>query len=391
MKGIYDYEERLQRYRRVIASFGVNGEVALRFLDHLFSLNLSVARVSKIASHIPALLRLIHFDLKDAARSDVERVVAAINSNRRWSAWTKHDKKLILRKLVQYAKYGSCDRSTPIPPEVSWIRLKVKDDESRVTPEKLLTPEDFEALVKAADNRRDKAMLYVLFEGALRPGELLSMSVGSVKFKEVENESGKCSYCVISVRGKTGLKVVPLVVSYRPLIEWLDDHPRRTDPDAPLWCSLAPNHKGERLSYRHFRLIIKYTAKKAGLRKEVWPYLFRHSTLTALAKVFTEARLEQFAGWVHGSKMSARYVHLSARDLENAILELHGLARPRHGIDVLQLAACPRCGCKNAPSLVRCSFCGFVLDRELAAKIEEENRHMEEAIIRRIENLERLV
>lgn len=41
----------------------------------------------------------------------------------------------------------------------------------------LLTQEEFEALVRAADNRRDKAMLYVLFEGTLRPGELLSMTV----------------------------------------------------------------------------------------------------------------------------------------------------------------------------------------------------------------------
>ncbi|MBS7640084.1 hypothetical protein KEJ12_00325 [Candidatus Bathyarchaeota archaeon] len=38
---IYDYEERLERYRRIIARFGHNGEIALRFLDHLASLGLS--------------------------------------------------------------------------------------------------------------------------------------------------------------------------------------------------------------------------------------------------------------------------------------------------------------------------------------------------------------
>jgi len=31
---IYNYDERLERYRRIIAGFGRNGEVALRFLDH---------------------------------------------------------------------------------------------------------------------------------------------------------------------------------------------------------------------------------------------------------------------------------------------------------------------------------------------------------------------
>jgi hypothetical protein len=64
--------------------------------------------------------------------------------------------------------------------------------------------------------------------------------------------------------------------------------------------------------------------------------------LTALAKVFTEARLEQYAGWVHGSKMSRRYVHFSARDIEDAVLELHGMKPPEQA-DVPKLVQCPRC------------------------------------------------
>ena len=55
-EGIYEYEERLERYRRIIVGFGVNGEIVLRLLDHLASLGLSVARVSKFVSHILAPL-----------------------------------------------------------------------------------------------------------------------------------------------------------------------------------------------------------------------------------------------------------------------------------------------------------------------------------------------
>ncbi|MEM3688200.1 tyrosine-type recombinase/integrase [Saccharolobus sp.] len=379
---IYDYEGRLRRYRRLIAGLR-NGDVALRFLDHLSALGLSMARVSKIASHLPALLRLIDFNIGEATRADIERVVAEINSNRRWREWTKHDKKLILRKLVQYAKYGGCERGKPLPPEVSWIRLNVRDRDNRVTPEALLTPGEFEALVKASDNSRDKAMIYVLLEGALRPGELLSMSVGSVDFRG--------EYCLITVNGKTGLKRLPLVVSCRPLLGWLEEHPKRGDPSAPLWCSLAKNYKGRRLSYTHFRLIIRRLARKAGLRKTLWPYLFRHSALTAMAKVLTEARLEQYAGWVHGSKMSARYVHFSARDLEDAILGLHGIGQPKTGMEIPKLMECPRCKAKNPLGSVRCSLCGLVLDKELAMEIEAKERGREELIIQRIEKLERLV
>ena len=383
MRGeIYDYPERLERYRRIISKLP-NGQLALRFLDHLGSLGLSLAALSNYASHMAAILRLMDFDPKDATRSDVERVVAAINGNRLWRESTKHHKRVLLRKFIQYAKYGSCDRATPLPPEVSWLKLRRRDKDSRVTPEALLRREEFEALVRAADNPRDRAMVYTLFEGALRPGELLSMNVGSVEFRE--------GYCLITVNGKTGLKRLPLVTSYKPLLDWLREHPRRADPNAPLWCSLAPNYKGRRLSYRHFYLIIKRLAKTAGLQKAVWPYLFRHSTLTAMAKVLTEARLEQFAGWVHGSGMAARYVHFSARDLEDALLELHGLKPAKAAEAMLKSVACKRCGEPNPPGTVRCDRCGFVLDKEVAIKLEEERQKEIEDLKTQLANLKALV
>jgi hypothetical protein len=73
-----------------------------------------------------------------------------------------------LRELIQYAKYGCCDRNTPLPGEVKWISLRAAKKDVRVTPDNLLTPEDFEAIVKAADNTRDRALVQVLFEAALR-------------------------------------------------------------------------------------------------------------------------------------------------------------------------------------------------------------------------------
>lgn len=369
---IHDFDRKIKRCREIIAGLR-NGEVAFRMLDHLVALGLSAAAVSKCATHLIPTLRLIDFDVEKATRSDVERVVAKINSSR-WKEWTKRERRMTLRRLIQYAKYRSCERGAPVPPEVGWIKLTVKDKDSRVTPEALLTREDFEALVKAADNARDKAMLYTLFEGALRPSELLSMNIGGVEFRD--------NHCLMTVNGKTGLKRLPLVVSFKPILEWVEQHPKRADQNAPLWCSLATNYKGERLSYRHFRLIIRRIAKKAGLKKAVWPYLFRHSTLTALAKVFTEARLEQYAGWVHGSKMAARYVHFSARDLEDAVLELHGLKAPGEATDVPRLVECPRCSRKNPPGNVRCGFCGFILDKELAVKMEEEERKKDEVLLR---------
>jgi hypothetical protein len=164
------------------------------------------------------------------------------------------------------------------------------------------------------------------------------------------------------------------------LLDWLDDHPKKGTPDAPLWCALDNNHLGQRLGYVHFRRKIKRLAKTAGIGKDVWPYLYRHTSLTAMAKVFTECRLEQFAGWTYGSKMTRRYVHFSARDLEDAILELHGLKPASKEIGIIKLVDCPRCGNKNPTGKIRCATCGMVLDKEMALKLEDTERQKEKEI-----------
>jgi len=110
-----------------------------------------------------------------------------------------------------------------------------------------------------------------------------------------------------------------------------------------------------------------------------------------MAKVFTESKLEFYAGWVQGSRMTKRYVHFSARDLEEAVLELHGLAKkdgPKRGF---RLEDCPRCGRKNQPDSVRCCFCGFLLDRRLAEEIEQKTIERDLKIQSRLQKLEQTI
>jgi integrase/ribosomal protein L40E len=380
MTDIYEYSKRLESTRRRLESLA-NSRFLLSFLDHLRALGLSCGRVAKYANHICSLMRGCSFDPQNATRRDVERVLAWINSQP-YKSTTRKDFKVVVRKLIQYAKYGSCARKTPIPPEAAWFSVNEEEKDSRVKPESLLTPEDVKRMINAAENERDKALISVLFEAALRPGELLTMNIGSVAFKD--------NYCLISVNGKTGVKRIPIVASHKLLLNWLAKHPSK-DVNAPLWISLSNNSKNERMSYHYLRKLVRRLAWKARIKKSIWPYLFRHSCLTSLAKILTEAKLELYAGWVHGSDMTRRYVHFSARDLEETVLEIHGMKKAERFDGVLRLSQCTRCGTKNSAEAIRCSYCGFILDRELAEKIEEEERKKDEAIIARIERLEQLV
>jgi hypothetical protein len=58
------------------------------------------------------------------------------------------------------------------------------------------------------------------------------MTVGSVQFE--------ANYCLITVNGKTGIKRIPLVVSYKPLLEWLKEHPTRMTQPPRYGAPLPP-------------------------------------------------------------------------------------------------------------------------------------------------------
>ncbi|MCL1976527.1 MAG: site-specific integrase [Candidatus Bathyarchaeota archaeon] len=366
-QSIHDYEQRLLRAQRSIKLLR-NGEITLQFLDHLNDLGLSVGRVAKYAAHLPVLLRVIDVDLQTITKADVERVVIDID-NKQHRSCTKRDKKLVLRKLIQYAKTGNCVKDTPMPSEVSWIKLAVNEKDAQLTPEKLLTQEEIVAILQATINKRDRAMLYVLFEAALRPSELLTMSIGSVEFKE--------DCCLITVNGRAGFKRVPLVVSNKPLLEWIQEHPNKDRPETPLWCSLTNNRVGEQISYRHFRLMIKRLAQSAGVNKDICPSICRHTSLLAMAKVFTKCQLNQFTGTCR-SKMTQHYVRSSAEDLEAAILELHGIKpATTKDVGIVKLVECPRCSSKNPFGNIRCTTCGLIIDKETALKFEETQKQQE--------------
>ncbi|MEM1507295.1 MAG: hypothetical protein QXS05_04620 [Candidatus Bathyarchaeia archaeon] len=130
---IHDVVKRLEAARSRLSQLPYN-EILLSFLDHLESLGLSRARVLKYATSLCTIYRHVPFDPANASKRDIERIVAWVN-RQPYREWTKHGLKIAVRKLVQYAKYGSCDGKTPMPPEVAWIKITVRDKDSGVMPE----------------------------------------------------------------------------------------------------------------------------------------------------------------------------------------------------------------------------------------------------------------
>jgi hypothetical protein len=120
------------------------------------------------------------------------------------------------------------------------------------------------------------------------------------------------------------------------------------------------------MNYTAIRVTLSRIAKKAGVKKKTNPHNFRHSRATYLANHLTEAQMKEFFGWVQASDMASIYVHLSGRDVDNALLKVYGIKNAEEKEESqLNPKKCPRCQEINPFSNKFCTKCGQILDEYL--------------------------
>jgi len=356
---VHNYERRLKNVLDRIDESCIDGKdkfVILDFYRDCLSRGLSKARIVKYLDTLERIAKLLKKPFEKATKDDVADLIREIEK-RDYSDWTKHDYKIILKIFYRWLK-----KTEDYPEEVRWIKPVVKNN--NILPEEVLTEDEIKKMVECANNLRDKALILVLYESGCRIGEILSLMIRNIQFDDYG--------AVLIVSGKTGDRRVRIIASAPKLSSWIENHPLGEDPNAPLWVNLSTRNRNQSLSYAATKLMLKEIAEKAGIKKRVYPHLFRHSRATFLANFLTEAQLKQHFGWVQSSDMASTYVHLSGRDVDNALLKLQGIeVNPKEKEAVLKTISCRRCNEKNSPTSKFCMRCGSPLDLETALKLDE--------------------
>lgn len=121
------------------------------------------------------------------------------------------------------------------------------------------------------------------------------------------------------------------------------------------------------------------------MKKKVNPHMFRRSRATNLANHLTEAQMNHMFGWVQGSDQPSTYVHLSGKDVDNALLKMHGF-EPNNDKNKETLT-CPRCGEENKSSAKFCIECGQPLDLKSSMDLEDKKQQADEEIEKFLETL----
>jgi hypothetical protein len=75
--------------------------------------------------------------------------------------------------------------------------------------------------------------------------------------------------------------------------------------------------------------------------------------------------MKEFFGWVQASDMASIYVHLSGRDVDNALLKVYGIRNEEEKQESqIKPKTCPRCQEINQFTNVFCNKCGMMLDED---------------------------
>jgi integrase/recombinase XerD len=247
-----------------------------------------------------------------------------------------------------------------------------KMPKNRKLPKNMLGQEEIEKLINACLTNRDRALISFLYESGARKGELLSIRLENVKF----DENGS----VVTIpEGKTGSRRIRVIFSASFLRQWVDTHPKKEDQEAFLFCSLTSPYGV--LSFTGLRDRLDTLANRAGIGKEIYPHLFRHSRATHLAKHLTEQELKVYLGWTPGSNMAATYVHLSGEDIDPSILRMHGIVVEGGHADSLKVGRCPRCKEINPENFSYCGKCGLPLNQEANNSLETERNGVAELVL----------
>ncbi|MDG6220047.1 MAG: site-specific integrase [Candidatus Thermoplasmatota archaeon] len=334
-----------------------NRETIQRFYKFLVLNDYSDARKLKYLITLTKIAEETDIDFLDATKEDLEDVILWLKQRDDLGDVTRQDYKIILKRFYKWVGGGE------YPECVKWMKTTRKNGKGKL-PEDMLDEDDVTRLLEHARNPRDRAFIALLWETGARIGELIDLRIGSFE----DHHHG----LKIVVDGKTGQRRIPLIDSVPYVNAWLESHPNRNTNTSPMWVNIGTRNNAQQMEYPAIAKMLRETAKRAKLDKPIHPHHFRHSRASYLANRFTEAQLCMWFGWVQGSEIPAKYVHLSGRDIDAEYARLHGIEdeeKPRES--KLTPKPCPRCKQRLPPDAEYCYRCGMTLDLKLAMEAQK--------------------
>jgi integrase/recombinase XerD len=353
---IYPLHRMIERQLSRIGKDRYNKEVLTRYYK-VRTGQVSLVSVYNELNRLNIMSKILRKKFEKATRKDIEDIVFELDKKCR-KPGTANKQRKVLKRFYQWLK-GYQPRD--FPPEVKWIRMK-EEPLLAVTERDMIPYDECIRITEHAMNLRDKALFQCKLDAGCRIGEILTVRIGEVEFGDIG--------AVLQSDGKTGKAPLILTWSAKTLAMWLNMHPFKDNPEAPLWPLLG-REKPTQMSYSAAHLAFKKCVKRSGCKKRVWLHLLKHVSSSYDSEIGLPESYRKFKHhWTPNSKMTRVYEHLSASIIPK--IQMQSMKLMNQQVDDSQIQKieqkielhkkCRRCDFDNLRDAIYCNRCAFPLN-----------------------------
>ena len=235
-------------------------------------------------------------NIKYIKMSDISKWVAEISKDRK-----PNSVRLYVVRLRVVLKYMQTLGYKTINPEL--IPVPKREDPKRG----FLTPEEVTRMINNAFDDRNKFVISLLYSSGIRVSELTQLKRGAIIGGQftVIGKGKKLRLCFVDERTEALMK------------KYLDS---RTDGSDYL---VASRLFGDKVNKSTIELIVKNTARRAGITKTVTPHILRHSFATNFIR--NNGSIRYLSAMLGHASMdtTAIYTHVVDNDLKSQYLKFH--------------------------------------------------------------------
>ena len=182
----------------------------------------------------------------------------------------------------------------------------------------ILSQEEVAQLIDAACTPFHRTILMTLYATGVRNAELTRLKISDVDSRRM----------VIHIQGGKGRQDRDVMLS-TVLLDELRAHWRHLRRKSGLWLFPGNRWHGSdsHIDTKTPRHACQYAARRAGIKKKVYPHVLRHCFATHLLEAGADLHTIQILLGHHDLKETAIYLHLSQR-------HLHAIASPLDSLDL---------------------------------------------------------
>ncbi|MBL7059093.1 tyrosine-type recombinase/integrase [Candidatus Pacearchaeota archaeon] len=191
------------------------------------------------------------------------------------------------------------------------ITRDIKRPKREIKTPTVLTKEEVKKLIEIIDTKKSRLMVSLIYACGMRVSELVNLEIKDLDFEDkighIRQAKGK----------KDRIFNIPNFLAFK-----LKKQVEKQKEDNQKYLFTGP--KG-RLSTRNIQKIVKNSAKKAGIKKDVHCHTLRHSFATHLLENGSDIRMIQVLLGHASLSTTELYTHVSAEQIKKVKSPIEGL------------------------------------------------------------------